>query len=231
MRHRDIPFRGFQWVDFSSYDVICEKPDPLAKIGNQSSLFCWTKNVWPQPVSGDSAPGGWLACDDGAMEIADFIHLDDKSSPPTLTLIHVKAAASKSPTRQVSVARYEVVACQDVKNLRYLDRLHIEQGLANGLEHKIGSLVWHDRSANTRKQMLAALKVLGTNYRRRVVIVQPHVRETSWKAAQSNPAGSDAARLRQLDTLLLSAEASYHALGAELVVIGARTDGASVSYD
>jgi hypothetical protein len=114
-----------------------------------------------------------------------------------------------------------VVTGQAVKNLRYLDRIDLEVGLAAGLDHQIGQLVWYNRDPRTRADMIAALQEVGANYRRRVVILQPHVTQASWNTARANPTSGDAARLRQLDTLLLSAEASCHGLGAELVVISA----------
>jgi hypothetical protein len=78
MRFRDIPFQGFLFADFSGYDVDQEKPKPLdlPTIGTQTSLFDWVKNVWP-PLGYGFPTGCWLTCDDGSMDIADFIHLDD----------------------------------------------------------------------------------------------------------------------------------------------------------
>ncbi len=218
VRHRDFPFTGFCWVDLTGHNVTREKPEPLGEIGNQDSLFCWTKNRWPN-LAGDSDPGGWLACDDGSMEIADFIHLDDSTNPPTITLIHIKGAGSASPNRRISVSSYEVVTGQAVKNLRYVDRLNVEGGLVAGLDHQVGQMVWNNRTPTTREHMIAALQGAGANYRRRVVILQPHVTHASWSTARAHPGSGDAARLRQLDTLLLSAEASCRALGADLIVL------------
>jgi hypothetical protein len=63
---------------------------------------------------------GWLVCDDGSMELADFIHIDEATR--TITLVHAKGSGSTSPTREVSVWDYEVVVSQAVKNLRHLHR-------------------------------------------------------------------------------------------------------------
>ena len=60
----------------------------------------------------------WLACDDGAMEIADFI-LFEAGPPGLIEVIHVKGAHSSSPNRGISVSAYEVVVGQAVKNLRF----------------------------------------------------------------------------------------------------------------
>lgn len=237
IRHRDMPFEDFTWLDFEGYDVKKEKfwsddlpTDAIDRIGQQKSLFCWVRNHWAtEPIRDRDAPPKdiWLACDDGAMEIADFIQVelpqDASKAKPVLSLIHVKGAKSKSENRKISVAGYEVVTGQAVKNLRYLDRLHLDKTLEEGIGNKIGSLVWHNGSPTERKAMIDVLKDLGSSYERRVVILQPHVTWTQHdevrKSTDSSGKG-DKARLRQLDTLLLAAEATAHGLGAELMVIG-----------
>jgi hypothetical protein len=219
IRYRDMPFRGYRWGGFTHFDVTREKPEPLSEIGQQNSLFCWTKGHWPK---GGESPGGWLACDDGSMEIADFIHLDNRSNPPVLSLIHVKGAGSDRPNRGISVSKYEVVTGQAVKNLRSLDRLILEEGLRGGIGRKIGSLVWHNRRPSNRAQMLDALSAIGSDYERKVVIIQPHLQRTTYENARQHSRSRDAARLRQLDALLLGAEAAVHGTGAELVAVGER---------
>jgi hypothetical protein len=220
-RFRDMPFEDFEWVDFSSYDVGKEKPTDksnptkldFTKIGKDDSLFSWVKNAW--------SPGkvGWLACDDGANEKADFVHFDDTIADPIISLLHVKAAGH-SGNREISVSKYELVTAQAVKNLRHLDSLLLEEGLAAGLSHKISDLVWQNGKPSTRKAMIAALKKLKRKPLRRVVILQPHVTEARHKLARSKPKGIEAKRLNQLDTLLLSARSSCNGLSAEFVVIG-----------
>ena len=76
MRYRDLPFPGFAWANFRDFVVTQEKPSHLSNTGDQRSLFCWVQNFWPFVAAETTADRGWLACDDGAMEIADFIHLD-----------------------------------------------------------------------------------------------------------------------------------------------------------
>lgn len=222
IRHRDFPFQDFAWIDFSEYDVTREKPSALTLdvIGEEDSLFCWVKNSWPPKDLGDSA-GGWLACDDGSMEIADFIHLDDSSNPPKLSLIHVKASDSANPTRQVSVSDYEIVTSQAIKNLRSLDREILSDGLKNGVDKKVGALVWRHRrpAKGGRDAMLKALDKIGASYQRQVVIVQPRLTQAREEYARQKPKSRDAARLRQLDTLLLEQENSCHGLQARLKVI------------
>jgi hypothetical protein len=231
IRHRDMPFQDFSWVDFSGYDVTKEKPSTLdlAVIGEENSLFCWVKNSWPLDGFGDSA-GGWLACDDGSMELADFIHLDDKSVPPRLSLIHIKASDNASPNRGVSVSDYEIVTSQAVKNFRYLDRTILTEGLESGVGKKVGKLVWYNRrrAKQGRTGMLKALQNIGTNYRRQVVIIQPRLTQAREEYARKHTKSRDAARLRQLDTLLLEQENSCHGLQASLSVICAKEPAAKL---
>jgi hypothetical protein len=218
-RFRDIPFSSFSWADFSLYDVIKEKPEPInvQTVGRDDSLFSWVKNAWPNP------PGnrGWLACDDGSGEMADFVHLDDARPDPVLSLIHVKAAGNPSVDREISVAKYEVVVSQAIKNLRHLDRVLLEEGLQHGLGHKVSELVWRNGRLSTRERMIRALSGLARNPSRRVVIVQPHMRNPRWRNAMQNPNTAEGKRLLQLNSLLHSAAASCRGLSAELFVIGA----------
>lgn len=229
LRYRDMPFRGWRFVDLSGYDVRKEKPvvgnrfEPAA-IGKQDSLFCWVWNTW---LAFDSQDGerGWLVCDDGSMEIADFIHLDDAATPPVLSLVHVKGSHNSGRDRGISVSDYEVVVGQAVKNLRHLDRLLLAEGLEAGLDKKIGAVVRRAGGAkHDRRGMLRALDALGDDYARRVVIVQPRVTALAHRQAggerRAGKATGTASRLRQLDALLLGAEADCHELGAVLLVLG-----------
>jgi hypothetical protein len=88
---------------------------------------------------------GWLASDDGSMEIAGFIHFADND---LVTLVHVegaklsKAAKLNDPARQVSASKYEIVVGQAVKNLRHLDRTSLAEELTRNQGNKIESAVW-----------------------------------------------------------------------------------------
>ena len=229
IRHRNEQFTGFTWSNLSGYDVSKEKfwsgalpPNSHEIIGtkNEDSLFSWVKNNWHNPDAPPSAGSGWLACDDGSMEIADFIHLDDQSNPPVLSLIHVKGAKSRKASRDISVSAYEVVVGQAVKNVRFLDRIHLEEGLEAGLAHKIGKLVWHNGDLRTREDMLKALSKIGASFRRRVVVLQPQVTQKKLEEVRANPHHKDIGRLRQLNTLLHGAQASCRGVSAEFVVLG-----------
>ena len=68
--------------------------------------------------------------------------------------------------------------------------------------------------------MIGALSALGSNYDKRVVVFQPRLTKKRHDLARENASGSEMARLRQLDTLLLSAQASCRNLGAEFMVVG-----------
>ena len=221
-RHRDIPFLGFRFVDFAGFHLKKEKPDPVTAVGHdQGSLFDWVHGFWPNLDGTQNLPGGFLASDDGTMEIADFIHLDQNGTVPIISLIHVKAAGSESPDRRISVSSYEVVTGQAVKNLRFLDQLILADGLANGLERVISQVAFFNRAPSTRQDMIDQLQGLGRNFERRVVIVQPHMMRARHDSARANPNSADAARLRQLDTLLIGAEAAVRSLGAEFLVVTA----------
>lgn len=221
IRHRDMPFRNFKWANLQTFDVTREKPEPLDQIGTQDSLFCWTQRHWPNLDRGRTHPRGWLASDDGSMEIADFIHLGDDGERPILSLIHVKGAGSAAANRGLSVSKYEIVTGQAVKNLRSLDRLILEEGMRDGMRKKVGALVWHNGRQSDRNRMLDALSQIGTDYDSQVVILQPHLTRTRYNEARQHPRSRDAARLRQLDTLLLSADASVRGVaGASLVAVG-----------
>ncbi len=227
LRYRDEAFDGYVWENLHDTNVKREKPDPLAAVGTQDSLFCWVKNYWRTRGAGPAPRArGWLACDDGSMEMADFIHLDLDTKPPTLALIHVKASKSKEADRPISVSDYEIVTGQAVKNLRYLDGLIVGEGLEAGLKKKIGKLVSEDGAPANRAGFIAVLGAVGSNYQRLVVIVQPRATRTAVEQARANRGSSEHARLTQLDTLLLGARANCQSLGARLEVVGEDTTAA-----
>jgi hypothetical protein len=223
IRHRDIPFDGYEWIDLSRYKVTKEKPPALTAelIGHEDSLFSWVRSTWG---TGNGERRRWLACDDGAGEVADFIHLDAEADPPLISLIHVKGAKSSSPNRGLSVSAYEVVVAQAVKNLRHLDQALLGKRLKGGLKKQVGKLVWRDGKSSTRDEMIDALAALPASHARKVVILQPHLTKGRFDSARIRDGTADAKRLAQLDTLLYGAEASCHGLGARLVVLGDETE-------
>lgn len=220
MRYRDMPFRGFAWADFSGFNVMQEKPGHLDETGRHQSLFCWVQRFWPSVAAHRLGDRGWLACDDGAMEIADFVHLDLDVSPPRLSLIHVKAAKSDAATRGIAVSPFEVVTGQAVKNVRYVDQLLLANGLGDGVGKKISRLVWENGRPSTREAMTAALAAVGSDYDRQVIVVQPQVTHDAVARARADPSCRDAARLIQLDSLLNGAGAACRNVSTSFFVVG-----------
>jgi hypothetical protein len=220
-RFRDLPFTEFVWEDFSNYDIDEEKPKPLspANIGSKRSLFCWVKNKWRPNGGNTPASSGWLACNDGSMEIADFIHVNDGGGVPKITLVHVKGAASTSGNREVSVAAFEIVVGQAVKNIRNLDSEILSGDFDQQINKRIKNAVWRNGAKVPRADMLQRLKGIDSNCSRGVVIVQPHLAKTLLASAR-NQAGSNNVRAKQLDALLHSAQAACRAVGATLEIVG-----------
>lgn len=210
LRMPRIAFPHFEAADFSGYAVKQEKPHDLKNIGKEKSLFCWVQNTHR----------GWLACDDGANEKADFIHLDFSGAKPILSLIHVKGAKSNTTGRKLSVAAYEVVTGQAIKNLQWLDKQALAKGLSQAV--RATNYWWKDGEPVVKDVLVEAIENLGDDYVRRVVVVQPHVTEAAWTKAEAAKTGVNRLRLDQLSTLLASAWRSCNGLGAEFKVIWAR---------
>lgn len=75
-----------------------------------TSLFAWVV---------DQCRSGWLLCDDGNGEVADFLHLTGGGQ---LTAIHVKASGSTSTGRQISLVPFEQPVSQATKNKGLMER-------------------------------------------------------------------------------------------------------------
>lgn len=215
---RDIPFLGFRFDAFRETDIDREKPyrdmaeeegeDPgLTGEKGDRSLFTWCWSTF-RP--------GWLWCDDGAGEIADFIHLEPKSN--TLRFIHVKAAGSRKKTRQVAVAPYEVVCSQALKNLRYLERTELSDALDAKLRIARVQRAWRDGKPLPKADWFRlAGAIAGTPYselNKEVVIVQPHVSKDMLQSKNAK----EIMRVRQLHSLLNSVRAEVNRLAAVLAV-------------
>lgn len=210
LRMPRIAFSHFEAEDFSGYAVKQEKPHDLTKIGKERSLFCWVQNTHK----------GWLACDDGANEKADFIHLDVSGAKPILSLIHVKGAKSDTTGRKLSVSAYEVVTGQAIKNLQWLDKQALAKGLSQAV--RATNYWWKDGAPVAKDTLVEAIEKLGDDYVRRVIVVQPHVTEAARTKAEAAKTGVNRLRLDQLSTLLASAWRSCNGLGAEFTVIWAK---------
>lgn len=222
-RLTDRQFR-YTFANFANCNIKREKPSPLAAatINAQNSLFRWTKRRWRRDLPQAGNVSGWLVCNDGAMEIADFIHYEVVKGEAELTLIHVKAAKVKGAVagRGLSVSDYEIVVGQAIKNLRFLDLQNTMNNFTAFLNQKLMNASWLNGVLDTRANMLAAMNAGGNFPRRRVVIVQPRVRQTALNQARAAPANSQQSIIaKQLDTLLLAAQASCQSVGAEFAVI------------
>ncbi len=221
-RFRHMPFE-YVWVDFGTFQVTQEKPVPLnaATIGRQKSLFCWVFKKWRRNLGAiGAATRGWLACNDGSMEIADFIHFDIIDGVPELTLIHVKACGNDSVTRPVSIGDFEIVASQAAKNLYFLDRQTTADEFCDFLGKGVKDAVFHNGVLKARSTMLKKLRHVGANYHRRVVIVQPRITKSALAAARTGAKAKDQRIVQQLDLLLLGLKSKCMGFGADLVVIG-----------
>ncbi|WP_078714805.1 hypothetical protein [Agreia bicolorata] len=225
-----VPFTGWEWVDFSTpraVDVTKEKPIRrgatdrravnLSRIGEvgDDSLFSWVYDRWGKGRL------GFLLCDDGGGEIADFLHLapPDADGESLLTFIHAKGGKSEDPNRSLSASAYEVVIAQAIKNLAYVESDAIAAKL---LALSATARVWVDGvSGSDASGFASQLLSRGRKMRRRVVVLHPHtVRgqyETDTEAATPTAKGRHA----QLSTLLLEAEATCRSVGAQFSVIGA----------
>ena len=223
--YRDQVF-PWKFEDLSGYEVEDEKPKPYGTLKlpdvigapkedgkMDDSLFAY--------VLATTGQKGWLACDDGSMEMADFIHIADDN---TVTLIHVKAPNSNDLTRAVSVSNYEVVVGQAVKNLRHLQSKTLHDELKRGRHKQIATAVWYDgKRVGARGGMIARARFLPASYRRAVIVLQPQLTECEhddcWKP---NATRARSVRVKQLDTLMLSARLSCMAVGAEFVGVAAK---------
>jgi len=232
-RFRDAPFEGWQWVpmasDGTSFDQ--EKTNNGAKgfvkkIGaeDDKSLFGLVVRHWPN-LEQRGAPSGWLICDDGAMESADFIHFDPDPDNPKLSLIHVKGSHSSAKTRQISVADYEVVVGQAVKNLRHIDQGLLAKKLTANANGQLKDAVWFNgKRQKDRAEILKLLQSKTSNLKKEVIVLQPRVRKSDFLKQRSKidaeKTDDQSDRLFQLDALLLGARAACFGLGTSFKVIG-----------
>ncbi|MBO9463161.1 MULTISPECIES: hypothetical protein [Stappiaceae] len=232
-RFRDARFENWDWVRMDLDDTAFDKEKPLdgkrfavEQTGSQDdrSLFGLVAKHWPN-LADRGAPTGWLVCDDGSMESADFIHLDDQTDPPRLTLIHVKGSGSDNTNRELSVPDYEVVTGQAVKNLRHIDRGLLKEKLTANANGVLKDAVWHDgvRQQN-RDEFFRTLDGLGSKFAKTVVVFQPRVRKSVYETTRErmdlgDKTSKDVRQLQQLDALLLGARADCYSLGAEFKVI------------
>lgn len=226
--YQDVKYDNFLWADYENYDLKKEKPGnnpvkpQLKKIGMEKSLFCWVKNRWngdwltPDSFNTSENPKGWLYCDDGAGEKADFIHLTNFKGHNLISLIHVKAAKSSSAKRRISVGAHDIVLNQGIKNIRYCMRKTLIEDLRERLDSAKSKECWCDGKPAKGIDFLNALEQLSgvSSIKYRVVIIQPHTQKDVYqKSSNSNSR-------RQLDVLLVSAENAIRSSGSEFYIVG-----------
>lgn len=226
--YQDVDYNKFLWADYEDYNIKKEKPgiDPkkpeLNNIGNEKSLFCWVKNRWngcwitADEFNTTEKPQGWLYCDDGAGEKADFIHYVEYKNIQIISLIHVKAAKGDSPERKMSVGAHDVVLNQAVKNLRYSTRKTLIEDLKT--RHKSANFkgCWFNGKPANAEDFFRTIESLkeNKNIKNRVIVVQPHTQKSKYMSSKGNKIRT------QLDVLLVSAENSIRSSGAEFHIIG-----------
>jgi hypothetical protein len=215
------PFTNIEFVDFGKFNILREKPPTRGdqKIHNSigrnddDSLFSWVASHYTE---------GWLICDDGPGEIADFLHLRECG---TLNAIHVKAAHKKTRGRGIAVTRFEVLVSQAEKNTKQLkaDRL---VATLRSLRIKRPAC-WRDGvRVDSRAEFLAHLQARVASDKTYVTLIQPHLLEATYKGAraaidQSTPT-RDSNSLKLLDSLLTSTQRTITLDWDGLKVIGSK---------
>lgn len=214
---RPSPFPNWKWPDFCGFNICEEKPagatsqeihDNIGRPG-ESSLFSW--------VVSNYGKSGWLTCDDGTGEIADFIKYDGDG---TVTLLHIKAANSSNPKRPVNVTAYEGVTSQATKNLTYLNPSHLLERLVTPAVSR--PACWYNgQRIPDRTELIEYLQMRPAHARTQIIIVQPQMTEWQYVRTRKLAEGSvGLMRLRLLETLLNGARGAVTGLGADMFVIG-----------
>ncbi|KAA8681552.1 hypothetical protein [Vibrio gigantis] len=226
--YQDVEYGKFVWADFEKFDITKEKPGsnpqkPVLKdIGKEKSLFCWVQKCWSgnwfnsSDFNTTEKPTGWLYCDDGAGEKADFIHYVKHGSLHLISLIHVKASKSSESTRRISVGAHDVVLNQAVKNLRYTSRKTLVEDLKTRHDTATHKSCWNNGQPAKPEDFFNELLALKDNkyVKTRVVVVQPHTQKSVYEVNSGNKIKT------QLDVLLVSAENAIRSSGADFHIIG-----------
>lgn len=213
----DVPFSQWDYVDLEGTDDTREKTgggtlDEIRNHGGSAeddSLFGWIIR---------NHRSGYLYCDDGADELADFVYFDPISD--IVTVWHVKAAERPEP-RRISAGAYEQVCSQTEKNLKTLTLSGLTQELQAKVRNNKTRVLWvNGQLDESYEAFLAELTAPRAGLRFEARILCPHVTRTSLEKARSNAAKSKAnQRLRRLDQLLLATDASVQRVGARLSVV------------
>jgi len=203
----------WKWQNFTGWDVDNEKPPPnptlAAAIGlpTDKSLFGFVVQTY-QP--------GWLACDDGSGEVGDFVHIDPVDKK--VTLIHAKAASSKSPNRSFSVSDYDLVIAQAIRNIRHLDKEQLLKSLRRSAGRAIADATWHNGGRMTRASFIDEVIKMGASFSKELVILQPQLtqqKHATCLAPSVSP--STSLRFKQINSLVQGAAMAAFGAGASFV--------------
>ncbi|WP_217989662.1 hypothetical protein [Pseudoalteromonas sp. HM-SA03] len=226
--YQDVEYNKFLWAGFEEFYITKEKPgaDPkkpdLRSIGKEKSLFCWVEKCWcgnwlnADDFNTTEKPKGWLYCDDGAGEKADFIHYVQHGSLHLISLIHVKASKSEKSSRKISVGAHDVVLNQAVKNLRYTARKTLLEDLKTRHGAASHKGCWLNGKTAKAEDFFHKLETLKDSkyIKTRVIVIQPHTQKSVYSANNGNKIKT------QLDVLLISAENAIRSSGAEFFIVG-----------
>lgn len=220
-QHRSaVVFPNWIWGDFEGFDISKEKPSvrspqeihDVTGSAADDSLFSWVVRNFND---------GWLTCDDGSGEVADFVYL---SNDGVLSLLHVKGAKLNHRNRKVAVGPYEVVISQAEKNVRYLTVDTLIKRLSQCPVERPASWRFGER-VDDRAELIEMLGTLDPRARTKVVVVQPHMSKRLYDRAVRRTedeiaASADTLRTELLEALLNIAHAGIVGSGSDLYVIG-----------
>ncbi|GAA3021913.1 hypothetical protein [Actinokineospora globicatena] len=212
-----VPFRGVEFADFTGFAITSEKPkrnegqslhDAIAEPGDDS-LFAWVVQRHTD---------GWLLCDDGAGEVADFLHLDNNG---VLNVIHVKAAGNSTEHREIAVTHFEQVVSQAEKSLDYLDNTTLVDHLTT---RSRTAAAWHNGDRVPAATVIDQLRARVASDLTYVTIVQPHLYKPAYDAARTaadaNTPTTNSRRLARLDNLFHTTRKSIIGRCDDLRIIG-----------
>lgn len=204
----------WKWENFAAWDIDKEKPTPnptlAAAIGVAGDLSLFGFVV--QTYGGT----GWLACDDGAGEVGDFVHIDPVGKK--VTLIHAKAASSKAASRGFSVSDYDLVIAQSIRNIRHLDKEQLLQSLKKSEGYAIASATWRNGVRVPRADFIDQVEKMGASFSKQLVILQPQLTQLEHAACQATGVSlPKSLRFKQINSLVQGAAMAAFGAGASFV--------------
>lgn len=203
----------WKWHNFAGWNIDEEKPAPnptlAAAIGlpGDLSLFGFVVQTYQK---------GWLACDDGAGEVGDFVHIDLANKK--ITLIHAKAASSNDPNRSFSVSDYDLVIAQAIRNIRHLDKEQLLKSLKKSASYAISYATWHDGVRVPRADFIDQVEKMGARFSKELVILQPQLtRQKHASCLAPGVSPSTSLRFKQINTLVQGAAMAAFGAGSTFV--------------